>query len=320
MAKRKNIICFGGGSALPTAVLSPLSKYDFNITSVVSMLDNGGSSGQLMEDFNILHPGDIRRHILALSDAPEWKKKLWSFRFGHELFVGGHEGHSFANIFIAGLEISLKDYEKTLKFIHEFMEVKGTVLPAITKRSKLYAELENGEAIIGENEIDVANKHDSNLKIKRIYIKPETKTYPPVLKAVRNANLIIIGPGDLYSSCLPCFLSKGIKSAIKKSKAKKLFICNIMTKSGETNNFSVLNFTSEIEKYIGTKLDYVLYNSMIPSKERIEECRKKEPQTLEFVRINENLDPKKFIGSDILINKGPLHHDPKKLAKLIMGL
>jgi len=257
MAKRKKIICFGGGSALPTAVLSPLSRYDVNITSVTSMLDNGGSTGQLRKDFNILPPGDIRRHILALSNAPDWKKKLWTFRFGQEIFAGGNKGHSFANAFIAGLENSLKGYKKVLKVIHEFMEVKGTVLPAIIEQANLYAELENGETIKGEDEIDIAKKHNSGLKIKKVYIKPETKTYPPVLKAIAKSDLIIIGPGDLYSSCAPCFLSSGIKTALKRSGAKKLFICNIMTKSGETNGFSVLDFTLEIERYIETKLDYV---------------------------------------------------------------
>ena len=122
--KIKKIVCLGGGNVVPKLLLEPLKKYPVKITGVTSMVDNGGSAGQLREDFNVLPPGDIRRHFIALSNAPQWKKDLFKFRFGREEFEGGHKGHNFANVFIGGLEYILKDYRKVLKIVHDFMELK----------------------------------------------------------------------------------------------------------------------------------------------------------------------------------------------------
>ena len=317
----KKIICFGGGNSIPKAILTPLKKYSVQIISVSSMVDNGGATGQLKKDFNILPPSDIRRHLLALSDAPSWKKELWQFRFGREVFDGGHKGHNFANVFIGGVEYVVKDYSKVLKIIHEFLEVKKhKAMPTTIKKAELAALLENSERIFGEDEIDVPKKHDSKLKIKKIYLKPKVKAYPPVLKALKEANLITIGPGDLYSSSLPCFLPEGISQTIKKTKAKKIFICNTMTKSGETNNFSVLDFANEVERYLGCELDLVIYNQQKVSSQRIKEYRKEEFLILDPVKIDKNLDEKKFIGTKILEKKGPIIYNPDKLVKLIMDI
>ena len=306
---------------MPKAVLSELKKYPVHITSITSMVDDGGSSGQLRKDFNILPPGDIRRHILALSDAPNWKKKLWDFRFGHETFDGGHKGHNFANVFIGGLEHATGDYRITLEIAHNFLEVKKhRALPATIDKTQLVALLENGKEIFGENEIDIPKKHNENLKIEKIYLKPEAKAYLPVLKCIKRSDIIIIGPGDLYSSLLPCFLPQGISRAIKKSQAKKILVCNVMTKRGETNGFSVLDFANETEKYFGCQLDFVIYNSQIPSVKRIKETIKKEPYLQKLVAINKNLDKKKFIETKILEKNSPLAYNSAKLIKVIMGL
>ena len=317
---KKKVVCFSGGNAIPKAILMPLKKYPVDITSITSMVDNGGSSGQLREDFNVLPPGDIRRHILALSEASQWKKDLWNFRFGREIFDGGHKGHNFANAFIAGLEASSKDYEKVLEILHKFMEVKGRVLPATIKQTQIYAKLENGKIIKGEDEIDVPKKHDPKLKIEKVYIKPKVKAYQPSLDAVTKADLITIGPGDLYSSSIPCLLMGGMKEVLKKTKAKKVFVCNIMTKLGETNNFSVSDFVSEVEKYMGCDFDHVIYNTEIPSKERIKKFKKEELGILDLVKIDNNLDKEKFIGVKIIEKNGPIVHNPEKLVKTLMNL
>ncbi len=316
----KKIVCFGGGNAITKVVLEPLKKYPVSIVSVTSMTDNGGSTGQLREDFGVLPPGDIRRHILALSEAPEWKKKLWTFRFGHDVFPAGHKGHNFANAFIAGLELSLKDYEKVLDIVHEFMEVKGRALPATTGRVQLCAELENGAIIEGESEIDVPTKHDPAIKIKRVFIKPESGAYPAAIAAIKNADALIIGPGDLYSSSIPCFLAEGMREAVRKTNAKKILVCNIMTKRGETDGFSVRGFADEVQKYIGCELDSVIYNTEMPSNARIAENRKIDPLVIEPVKIDGGLDSKKFIGRNIMAGKGPIVHDAEKLGKLIYTL
>ena len=316
----KKIVCFSGGNAIPRAILMSLKTYPVDITTIASMVDNGGSSGQLREAFNVLPPGDIRRHILALSEAPQWKKDLWQFRFGKEEFDGGHVGHNFANAFIAGLEYNLKDYDKVLEAINEFMEVKGKTLPATIEQAQICAKLENGEIIKGEDEIDVPQKHDPDLKIEKVYLEPEVKAYGPALDAVSEAGLIAVGPGDLYSSSIPCLLMGGMKEALKRTKAKKVFVCNIMTKYGETNNFSVLDFSNEVEKYMGCAFDHIIYNTEIPSKERLEKFKKEELGILDLVEIDKDLDKKKFIGIDVLEKKGPLIHDSEKLVKLIMSL
>lgn len=317
---------------MPRVVLEGLKKYPFNITTMASMLESGGSSGQLRVDFQTLPWGDLRRHFLALSEAPEWKKKLFQLRVGREVFDGGHKGHPFGNIFLSGLEYILKNLEQTLKTARDFLEVKGRVLPITAELSHIYATLENGEVVFGEDEIDIPRKHSPNLKIKEVRLTSKTNAYPPALKAIKEADLIIIGPGDLYSSLIPCFLPLGIKGAFKKSKAKKVFICPVMTKVGETKGFSVQDFTDEIEKYMGSELNYVIFNNFIPQKTRIKNYKKEHPELLELVKVNSDLDKKKpapyrtagsgagFIGGNFLIKSGPVIHDSEKVIKILLKL
>lgn len=318
--KKLRTVAFGGGNAMPKAVLAGLLKHDVSITTVTSMVDNGGSTGQFRKDFNVLPPGDIRRHLIALSKAPQWKKDLFAFRFGHEVFDQGHKGHSFGNAFLAGLETSLKDYGKVLEIAHDFLEVEGKCLPATTDKVNVCAELENGSTIEGEDEIDMPRKHDPTTKIKRIFLKPKAKVYPPVVEAIKNADVITIGPGDIYSSLLPCFLPKGMAEALKGTKAKKAFICNAMTKHGETDGFTVSDFAAEAEKYAGCKLDYVLYNTAIPDRERLALHKKQEPAQVEPVKANKGLNNSKFIGKDLLKSSGMIVYDTGKVAAAIMEL
>lgn len=322
MKRTKDIVCFGGGNALPKALLIGLKNYPVNLTSVASMFDSGGSSGQLKEDFNVLPQGDIRRHILALSQAPGWKKKLWNFRFGREKFKGGHRGHSFGSVFLAGLEYFLKDYRKTLSIARSFMEVKHRALPITTDKVNLAAELEDGTIIEGEDEIDVPRKHNPNLKIKKLFLRPRAKIFSDTKKAILKADLITVGPGDLYSSVIACFLPRGAKEAIKKSKAKKIFVCPAMTKLGETKDFSVFDFAKEAEKHLGDSFDFVIYNTKIPEKKRIREYKRKEKLFLDLVKIdpliNSGQAKDKFLGRNLLVKSGPVIYDSKKVAKLIL--
>jgi len=318
--KKRKIVCFGGGNGLPKAVLCELKKYPFEITTITSMVDSGGSSGQLKKDFNVLPPGDLRRHLLALSSAPSWKKELFSFRFGHEKFPGGHKGHCFGNVFLAGLEYVLRDYKKVLKIAHQFLEVKGKCYPATIEKTELWAILENGQIICGEDEIDVPKKHSPSLSIKKVFLRPKVKAFKEAVLEIKKAEIIIIGPGDLFSSILPCFLPQGIKEAILKSQAKKILICPAMTKKGETKNFSVKDFAKEVEKYIASSLDFVVFNTRFPSSKRIKLHQKKEPSHLSMVRINKDLDKRKFIGEDLLLEKGEIFYDPKKVMKLLLKI
>ena len=319
--KNKKIVCFGGGNVVPKLLLESLKNYPVRIIGVTSMVDNGGSTGQLRKDFNVLPPGDIRRHISALSDAPEWKKQLWKLRFGHEQFKGGHKGHNFANVFISGLEYVLKDYKKALKIVHDFMEIKEhQALPATINKTQLIAELENGKIIEGEDEIDVPKKHNPRLKIKKVFLKSKAKIFSETRKEIIKADLITLGPGDLYSSTICCLLPEGMKKAMQKSKAKKVLIVNPMTKLDETNDFSVLDFANEVEKYLGCALDFVLYNTEILGKKRIEEYKKEEPLILDLVKIDKNLDKDKFIGRNFLVKSGPMIYNKQKIVKILLEL
>lgn len=317
----KKIICFSGGTAMPKVILEELKKHPVQITTVTSMTENGGSTGQLREDFNISPAGDISRHLVALSNAPEWKKKLFYLRFGREKFPGGHVGHRFGTIFLSLTEYVLGDFEKALKEIHQFLEIKNhKALPATLDKVQLCAKLENGDEIVGEDEIDVPKKHNPNLKINEIYLKPRAKAYPKVLDEIKEADMLVFGPGDFYSSIISCFLPEGMKEAIQETKAKKVFICPLMTKLGETQNFSVMDFTQEIEKYIGGELDFVIFNNFIPEKERVEKYQKEEPQLIEITKFDGVPPTQKFIGKNLLVERGPILHHPGKVIEKLLKL
>lgn len=322
MKKLKKVVCFGGGAVVPERVMKPLKDCGkFIVCGITSMMDNGGSTGQLREDFHILPPADIRRHLLVLSDAPQWKKDLWKFKFGREEFPGGHKGHSFANVFIGGLEYITKDYNKVLEIIHEFLEIKNhRALPATIDKAQVCATLSDGSEIIGEDEIDVPKKHNPQLKITNVFLSSNTKIYPEAKKRIREADLLIFGPGDLFSSIIPCFLADGMREIVLESKAKKILICSTMQKMGETNNFSVLDFTKEVEKYIGCSLDFVIYNTKVVSGESLDLYKKKNPSLIEPLIIDENLPKEKFVGLDLLMNGSGMIHDPQKVFNVLEKL
>jgi len=312
---RKHIVCLGGGNAMPKAVLAGLKNYPLRISVICAMLDSGGSSGRLRRDYDIVSPGDIRRALIALAHTSPVIEKLFTYRFE----VGELSGHNFANLLITALELSTNDYGKAINELRKILNVPHQVLPVTLDKSNLCALLENGKIIKGETNIDIP-KHDGNLKIKKIYLEPEARAFPKAVEAIKEGDLVVIGPGDLYSSLAQILLVKGISESILKSKAKIVYICNLMTKYGETNNFSVLDFTNEIENYLGGSLDYVIYNNFSPEKGRIENYKKSHSELMELVKVNENLPEEKFIGENLLYKKGPIEHDPEKVAKVLMNL
>jgi uncharacterized cofD-like protein len=309
---KKKIVCLGGGNAMPKAILRELKKYPVKISVISAMLDSGGSAGRLRKDYKIASPGDIRRAFIALANTSPVIESLFDFRFK----TGELKGHNFANLLITALELTTDNYEKTSEELSNLLNVKHEVLPVTLDNSSLCAELENGKVIKGETNIDVP-KHDKNLKIKRVFLEPKAKAYPKAIKAIKEADVILIGPGDLYSSLAQIFLVRGVSEAMKKSGAKKIFVCNVMTKQGETKGFSVEDFTKEVEKYLKIKIDSVIYNTNLPQKERLKDYKKTHPELLDVVGFDNNLDKNKFIGSDILSSSGPIIHDSKKLIGIL---
>ncbi len=311
----KKIVVIGGGTGVFT-VLSGLKKYFNDLTAVVTMADDGGSTGILREEFGILPPGDIRRALIALSNSDnEILSKLFAYRF---LEGRGLTGHSFGNLMITALERITGDFNKAIVEVGKILSVSGRVLPVTLSRTALHAELEDGRVVSGETNIDVPS-HDGNLKIKKVWLMPEAEVSREVGEAIASADAVIIGPGDLYTSLVPNLLVRGVPEALKKSKAKKIYVVNLMTKFGETNHFAASDFLSTIEKYLGEGvLDYLVLNNKQPNPMRF---RPYAHEKSEMVMIDEEnfagrakLTP---VVADLLRSRGFIRHDPEKLAKLI---
>jgi uncharacterized cofD-like protein len=310
----KKIVVIGGGTGVFT-VLSGLKEYPYNLTAVLTMADDGGSSGVLREEFGILPPGDIRRALVALSNSSSLLAKLFTYRFKNG---EGLKGHSFGNLFLTALERITGSFSQAIKEASKILGIKGKILPVTLDKTRLFARLENNYLVVGETNIDIP-KHDPKLQIKEIFLNPKAKANPEVLKEIKKADFIIIGPGDLYSSILPNFLVKGVKEAVKKSKAKKIYVLNIMTKYGETNKFKASDFIKVLEKYLGKGvIDYILINSEKPKAKYLKKYQKEKAQPVEFDKKNFNSFKKYKIITAPLLRKGPLlRHDPYKLAKVI---
>lgn len=313
--RKKRIVCIGGGSGMPRAVLSELKKTPHYLTVISAVLDSGGSAGKLRQDYQTIAFGDIRRAFIELVNWPLDIKDYLSFRFQG----GCLDNHVLANIMLSALYLSGKKYQMFFEKINKLLPDRQCILPATVSNSHLHAILENGEEIKGEENIDVP-KHDSNLRIKKIFLAPEANPCPITLKKIAEADAIIIGPGDLYTSLLQTLLINGLGEAIIKSPAKKILICNLMTKRGESNNFNVQDFSNEIERYLGGELDYVIYNSAEPSKKRLSQYLKERSELLSMVEVPLGLDNKKFIGADLLELRGPIVHNPIVLNKIILKL
>jgi uncharacterized cofD-like protein len=319
-AVKGTIVCFGGGNGITKYLIGPLKK-EFRIVAATSMVDSGMSAGQLRQDLGVLPPGDMVKQLAAVSDAPDWKVKLWKKRFGREQFLAGHVGHTFGNLFLAGIENITGDFLKALREAELFLELgRHRAYPATVDNVQLCAELENGEIIVGEDEIDEPRKHDPNLKIRRVFLEPEAKAFKPLLKEIAAAKIIVLGPSDFYSSLVPCLLPQGITKALAKSRAKKIFIANTVTESGETDGFAIEDFVSNLEKYMGCPFDRVIMQDPPVSNGMLLEWRKKNQNIAGSVACRGTLDEKKFIKTDILMPGGEFGYDSQKIKKTIIKL
>ena len=252
------IVAIGGGTGL-SMLLGGIKNITNNITAIVSVGDDGGSSGRLREDLGILPPGDIRHCITALADDEDLVNKLFKYRFNNG---EGLEGHSFGNLFITALCDITGDMVSAVRASSKVLSIRGRVLPATLDDMKLVAEMEDGRIVHGESSIPEAHG-----KIKRLYTEPENcKALPEVIQAIRNAELIILGPGSLYTSVIPNLLIKEISDEIAKSKAKKIYVCNIMTQPGETDNYKASDHLKALIQHAGSNkiVDAVLVNNSLP--------------------------------------------------------
>jgi len=318
MIKENNeakVVVIGGGTGLST-MLRGLKQYTSHITAIVTVGDDGGGSGKLREDLGMLPPGDIRNCILALADTEPLMEDLLQYRFTE----GSLKGQCFGNLFLAAMAGISENFEDAVQKMSSVLAVKGKVLPVTLDDMKLIAELENGEIIEGESKIP-SEVIVRNTRIKKIAIKPiDAKPLEEAIKAINNADVIIMGPGSLYTSIIPNLLVKGIPEAICKSPAKKVYISNVMTQPGETDGFKVSNHLKVLMDYgVVENIDYVIANNGIIPPDIKEKYAKENAElvVLDYENIS-NLNVNVIEADLIKITKRYVKHNAEKLAELIM--
>lgn len=314
----KNIVVIGGGTGVFT-VLNGLVGKGLKLSAVITVADDGGSTGVLREDFGILPPGDIRRALIALSRSD---KKLLASLFAYRFEKGrGLQGHSFGNLMLTALESITGSFENAIDAAGRFLEIEGQVIPVSLGNTRLYAELQNGQKISGETNIDIP-KHSGEISIKRVWLQPQIKMNPRAASAIEDADIVILGPGGLYYSLIPNLLVCGVTNALKKSKAKKIFICNIATKHGETNNFTAKKFLDVIQVYLnGAALDYFIVNSQRPSANLLKRYAEEHSIPVPFNAEDfKHIQKPRVITAPLLRSSDLMRHDSQKLAKVITML
>ena len=317
--KGPRIVVVGGGTG-QSMLLRGLKKYTENLTAIVTMADDGGSSGILREEMGMLPPGDIRNCILALSNAEPDMQKIMQYRFKE----GSLKDQSFGNLFLAALNGTYEDFELAVTKISHILAVTGRVLPVTLENVNLSAELENGNIVIGESKIG-PEVLDTKSKIKKISLVPENvEPYEEVISAIGMADLIIIGPGSLYTSIIPNLLTDRVSEAIEKSKAKKMYVSNIMTQRGETDNLDVYDHIEVLLEHCNNRkiIDMVIVN-----KEKIPEylLKKYAEEYSESIYITKDqkteLEKRKIRiveGNFLNLDGEYIRHNEEKLAKVII--
>ena len=311
MSTKIKVVTIGGGTGL-SVLLRGLKKYPLEITAVVTVADDGGSSGKIRSDMNIPSPGDIRNVIAALSDVEPYLEKMFQYRFDS----GEVKGHPVGNLMIAAMTDIHGDFSTAVKVMSRILNVRGTVLPTTNDIATLNAVLSDGEIIRGESSITKAGG-----VIDHVYITPSrVKPNEDVLKAIEEADYIIMGPGSLYTSIIPNLVISNVSEKIRESNAKKIYVCNVMTQHGETDNYSVCDHIVAINKHVEENIfDLVIANSRefddsILSKYHKE---KQEPVKIDHEKIKE-LGIKLIKNNDVgIVDNNTIRHNADKVSELI---
>ena len=303
------VTVIGGGHGL-SVLLRGIKESTSNVSAVVTVADDGGSSGRLREELGIIPPGDLRNCLVALADTEPLMEKLFQYRFKGSTALAGH---SFGNLFIAAMNEVTGDMETALKESSKVLAVKGRVIPASKVSVRLDAIMNDGTVVEGESQIPEARK-----KIRRVQLFPKkVPAVPAAIEAIENSDAIILGPGSLYTSIMPNLLVEGVAKALKKSKAIKIYICNVMTQPGETDNYSASAHAKAILDHTGRgAIDYVLVNSAPIPKNFCEG----ESQPVEVDEEKINALGCGLIKADLISETDAGRHDPEKLCKAVMKI
>ncbi len=305
-----HIVVIGGGHGLST-LLRGLKKYTHNLTAVVTVADDGGSSGKLRESMGILPPGDIRNCLSALSNDETMMTQLFQYRFSG---TDGLDGHSFGNLFISALSNITGSFEEAVAESGRVLSVHGRVLPSTLHNVKLIADMTLPHSaheirVEGESKIPAFSG-----RIRRVWLEPnDASAFPPVIRALLSADVIVIGPGSLYTSILPNLLVSDLLSAVKVSHALKLFVCNIASQKGETDAYSCYDHIKALDAHVGKNLvDLIIAN----------DCQEADlPTNTEWTDIGDELSgDRRLYTADLLDKEHPWRHDSDRLAQIIMDL
>lgn len=326
----KKIVTLGGGTGSYT-LLNGLKEYSYDLTAIVTMADDGGSTGTLRDELGVLPPGDIRQCLVALSDSSVLMRDLMTYRFEK----GDLKGHNFGNLLLSALEKITGNFSDGVEEVTKILNVRGNVLPVSEDDMRLKIILQDGTILNGEKELD-DNQDIREKSIKDIKLSKEIIANKKAIKAILNADYIIIGPGDHYGSILPNLLVEQISEAIRKTKALVFFVSPLTNKMGHSDGYDMLDYVMEIEKYIGkNRINNVFYNSKIPNKKSLAQYEKKEgPNSFvlcdeksskfkkrKFKVIKGNYLQNKFINKktsdSIAHTRSFIRHDSHKLAHAI---
>ena len=311
MNKNLKIVAIGGGTGLSSLIRGLKKEFD-KITAIVTMADDGRSTGDLRRNFNVLPPGDIRNCIVSLSDEEHLYHKLLSYRFPHGR---GLKGHNLGNLLLVALEDITGSFKKAIQEFSRILAIKGQVMPSTYENAIISAKLANGRVVWGESTITVAGHRSP---IKKVSLHPESASANlDAVRAIEKADVILIGPGSLYTSVIPNFLLKEICRAVASSRAKKIFICNISTERGETEGYAVADHINTLVEHSDPQIfDICLVNSKIilkSSGKRLGEVKNISTDEKEIGRY-------KIAEADVIDEKNPLYHDSGKLAQAIVAL
>ena len=321
------VVLIGGGTGT-SSILEGIKKYTDNITVVVNVTDSGRSSGLIRKDFNMLAPGDARNCLIALSNSEQLLCDLFQYRFKN----AGLEGHSFGNLFIAALADLTGSFENAIEEVSKILKLKGRVFPSTFDNINICAELEDGTLLKEENAIiDRDNDEVYNRSpIKKVFHNPIAKANEKALKAIEEADLIVLSPGSLYTSIISNLLVEGIPESIARSNGKKVYVCNIMSQVSQTYGYKASDHINKINEYLKCDLDFVILNNKSPNEDLIESYKMENAHLIENDIDKIENSGISVIAEDLLDDvkekrilwekKNLLRHDPDKISEVLVGL
>lgn len=309
--KGPRVVVIGGGTGTPV-LLRGLKQYTDNLTAIVTMADDGGSSGRLRDDLDMLPPGDVRNCLVALSDRGPLAEELMQYRFK----AGELKGHSMGNLVLAALCDISGGFDQAIRQLSRVLAVRGQVIPATLANVRLCAKMEDGSVVCGQAKIPQSGK-----KIRRVFLDPGI-CYPleEALQAIGEADAIIMGPGSLYSSVMPGLMVQDIPEAIARARAAKIYVCNVMTQPGETDGYSAAQHLQAIFKHAGAIVNYAVVNTEIVPNRLANRYRKDgaAPVVADLKAITDlGVTP---VTGELLQEDGVVRHHPDKLAHLLIEL